>query len=375
MKDEIVVKRSHIVECRKKIRVFRSKSGHEKFDKANKINFYCDEKEKEINEFEKKINEYETYGIYKDALEKDFQFTTPRLKLFDHFFLPNVWEEGEIISLCKFPRLPLSIFSQVSGLWEKDKERFYQAAQEYVENHKIYDDCVTLINIEAYFSDIKDSIQKTLDYFDKDPFTFCMLAAANIEGIVSTYCLDLGHGEREVLGKTISEKVKLLYKKRIMSSFDLDYYTYLYPVFRNRLMHGVLQNLNWKHRACATILDLHSVLKTHDSKILRSNIIRNVKSSNQKAYSYPGMIDLLAVEECVKESGDPEVELLIKNYHDDFLHDVMTKIEGGKKVDYFCSVFAKILDKESIERKRIFASLKPKEDAWSFLERRAELEL
>lgn len=372
IKNENQEKRSHIAESRKKIKEFRKKAECEKFDKANKINYYCDEKNKEINEFEKKINEYETCGIYKDAMERDSRLVLPRLKHFDHFFWPNAWEEGEIISLCKFPQLELNNLGQVSGFWENDKEEFYKIAQEYVVKHGIYDDCVALVKNEVYFCDVKDSIEKTLDYFDKDPFTFCMLATANIEGIVSMYCLDLGHGEREVLGKAISEKVKLLYKKCIVSSFDLDYYTYLYPVFRNRLMHGVPQNHDWKYRACAIVLDLHAILKKHDSKILRSNIIRKIKSDNKKAYSYRGVVDLLAAQECVGESVDSEIELLIKQYHNQFFSDIMAKIDDGKKVEHFCTSFAKKLDINSSERRKIFSSLKPKEDSWKFLEQRAE---
>lgn len=374
IKNENQEKRSHIAECRKKIEELKKKAECEKFDKANKINYYCDEKAKEINEFEKKINEYETSGIYKDAMERDSRLMLPRLKHFDRFFLPRVWEEGEIISLCKFPQLELNKIGQVSGFWENDKDGFYKIAQEYVEKYRIYDDCVSLIKNEVYFSDVRDSIEKTLNYFDKDPFTFCMLAAANIEGIVSMYCLDLGHGEREVLGKAISDKVELLYKRRMMFSLDLDYYTYLYPVFRNRLMHGVQQNLDWKYRACAIVLDLHAILKKHDSKILRSNIIRKIKSDNKKSYSYQGMVELLAANECVGKSGDKEIELLMQKYHALFLSDVMDKIKRGEKVEHFCASFAKKLDKNSSERRMIFSSLKPKEDSWKFLEQRAEMD-
>jgi len=374
LKNEGKEKRIHIAECRDKIEEFKKKAENQKIDKANKILFYCADKEKEINDIEKKIHEYEVCEIYKDALEDDSSFLMSMLNNFDRFFFPNVMEEGKIISLCKFPQLPLNMFGQVSGLWEMDKEKFYQTAQEYVENYKIYDDCVALINNEAYFSDVKDSIKKTLDYFDKDPFAFCMLAAANIEGVISMYCLDLGYGEREVLGNAISEKVKLLQKKRLMTSIHLDYYTFLYPVFRNRIMHGVQQSPNWKFRACAIILDLHAVLKKFESKKLHSNIIRKVKNDNKNGYCYQGMIALLAVDVCLRENVDSEVEFLIKKYHDLFLKDIMTKIDGGEKVDYFCSSFAKRLDKKSIERKKIFASLKPQEEAWSFLERRADVE-
>jgi hypothetical protein len=186
---------------------------------------------------------------------------------------------------------------------------------------------------------------------------------SNIEGLFSKYCSDCNVGEAELLNNAVSEKVRKLSDKGLMDKHEAIYYTFFFPIIRNRLMHGEELSDDWSNRADLLLLDLYRALRVSESPLLHFNVIANVINSLKKGYSYAEMLKFCAIYYFIEKK---DCDYFVEKYKNTFINDVVEKIRKKRKIPYCCKVMALLLDKttEKEQRTLIFQNLGNEFDCW-----------
>lgn len=262
------------------------KNGNIKLDEANK--------EKLLIKTFIERNEKYLEGIIKFKLLKIKSYTIQRCirvlgNLYANFnipysyaWMPNALSSYEDIRLLpKFKDLPLHVYNKIKDEFKQNRNSIFLEAETYINNANIKDKCLNMINDNHILNKRKDLLQKTLSYYDTDSFVFCNIAISQIEGLITDYCFELGYSEDELLSIAIGDKSKLLNEKKLLSQPYYDYYNTVFPVTRNRLMHGSNVSDNFNDLSKLILLDLNSIMEISNSNLfdykIKKIIIENLK--------------------------------------------------------------------------------------------------
>lgn len=359
----------YIEECEsRKITIQKQKDIYS--DKKKKLCFYYDLKIREYRKKEWEIDAYLKKEIFVDAFRTKWGIWSPSYGT----IVPPLDETATLL----YKKFSNKTFNELRALIEEcdlNQNRIYEIAKEYIQKEKIVKKINSLINDTTFLSGIRNSLQKTMRYYSTDSYVFCLLAISQIEGLFYLYCKDIGFEDEQLLSETISGKVALLRKKKMLYWIDEDYYKIYFPIFRNRLMHGIKINDEWDKKAYLILIDLYDALSLSQSNRLHFNMQESLMSKLGTSYSYREMVALYAIYNDIHPQLIKLRDVIVKKYRSDLIKDVENEIKKGK-TDLLCylKIFAESLSlkikSEKELRIKIFQNMdKPKNEheKWALL--------
>lgn len=196
---------------------------------------------------------------------------------YSYAWMPNALSSYEDIRLLpKFKDLPLTTYRKIKNEFKKDRTSIYATAENYINDANIKLKCLNMLNDNHILNNRKELLQKTISYYDTDSFVFCNIAISQIEGLITDYCFELGFSEDELLSIAVGDKSKLLYEKKLLSQPYYDYYNTVFPVTRNRLMHGSNLSNNFDDLSKLILLDLNSIMELSNSSLFDYQIKKKI---------------------------------------------------------------------------------------------------
>ncbi len=339
-------------------------------DKKNKLCFYYDLRIRDYEKKERDICTYQKKQIFMDVFRHKFIMWRPSYGT----ILPPL-DETTILLYKKFSNKTFNELRTLIRECDSNQNKIYEIAEEYVKNEQIDKKISNIIGGTSFLSEIRNSLQKTLKYYSVDPYVFCLLAISQIEGLFYLYCKDMGYEDKQLLSEPISGKVALLREKKMLYWIDEDYYTIYFPIFRNRLMHGIKINDEWEKKACLILIDLYDALSLSQSKRLHYNMQESLMSELSKNYSYREMVALYAIYNDVHPRLIELRDLIVKKYRSNLIKDVEDGIKKGEKdllyylKDFAGSLSLKVKSEKELRVKMFqnMEKLKNKIEKWTFL--------
>jgi hypothetical protein len=277
--------------CESEIKKIQNQNGISP-DKKNKLIFYY------TNEIKKYQHTEEQIEIF---LRKDIYGYTFKIK-------PIMWvppygivqppiDEQTTLVYKKFSKKTIPEVHDILQKCKENPDNLYDFAKEYIQRESILQEANNIIAQNGLLSEIQLSLKKTISYYKKDPYIFCILAISQIEGLFYLYCKDMGYSDKQLLASSISDKVSLLRakNKKILFSLDETYYTIYFPIFRNRMMHGIKINDDWEKKSFLILIDFFEALSTSQSKYLHFNILKKLLDDLNVEFSFEKMTALYAL--------------------------------------------------------------------------------
>ena len=282
--------------------------------------------------------------------------------------IPHFRDEEDVVLMSKFEEMSFHDYATIRNEYKREgeqTEKFKKITRSYIVNNKIYEKCLNIIigNTFIWKKCQKNLLCKVLGYYNYDSYAFSLTVAPNIEGLFSKYCSDCDIGEAEILNNAVSEKARKLSEKGLIYKHEVIYYTYFFPIVRNRLMHGEKLGSDWENRADLLLLDFYRALRVAESSSLHFNVISNVLYALKTSYSYADMLKFCAIYESIEKN---ESDVIIKKYKELFINDIIDRIKKKRKIPYCCRVVALMMDNGTDRERRalIFQHIEKNVDAW-----------
>ena len=158
----------------------------------------------------------------------------------------------------KFGELPVQEFYDALALFHSDKVAFYKWAEEYLNSR--LNALQDLITDNQWFTFRKDILLKAIDFYTKGAYQVSnSIVSLQIEGIITDVLICLGADPKGLEHQQITNKVHALYEHNV-NFFDEEYYSFIFPVIRNRIAHGGAHTTQ-KEDAIMLLLDLSRICK------------------------------------------------------------------------------------------------------------------
>jgi hypothetical protein len=279
----------------------------------------------------------------------------------EHGVRPKLFSEFEISFLNKFPKMDALHALRMANFIEKSNNRakhMSRIASVYIKTYDIITEINNLITKNPVLSNSKESLHKTMDFYDQDKYVFCMLAVSQIEGLFMQYALNLDFSERQLLTKTVSDKAALLEKKDIITSLDLMYYVFYFPIFRNRLMHGVIMNEDVSLYAELVLIDFFNVLDMASSDKFVAHKFEQLLRKNEQGYDFEKHTELYLsapyFDKTVITDHNTRYQQLKDCYWFNYSKDLDVKCDEGTIDQKFKSVASIVVKKDRQFGKKMF---------------------
>ena len=356
--------------CESEIKKIQNQNGISP-DKKNKLIFYY------TNEIKKYQHTEEQIEIF---LRKDIYGYTFKIK-------PIMWvppygivqppiDEQTTLVYKKFSNKAIPEVHKILKKCKDNPNNLYIFAKEYIQKESIIQKANQIIEQNSLLSEIQLSLKKTIAYYKKDPYIFCILAISQIEGLFYLYCKDMGYSDKQLLASSISDKVRLLRakNKRILFSLDETYYTIYFPIFRNRMMHGIKLNDDWEKKSFLILIDFFEALSASQSEYLHFNILKKLLDDLNAGFSFNRITALYALWDffpsCMVKLRD---SIVIK--HKQSIKKEITEQINSNSTEWipYYRKFAENLKNPSEKSLKIeifkYMAKQPIKDKWSFVEK------
>ena len=233
----------------------------------------------------------------------------------------------------KFLNAPARSYPDIKNLYNDNKEEFFEFAKMYI-SEKINDkedvitEIINLIETNHILNRRKDVLKTIFNHYkNEDYISVVNMLPLQIEGIFHDISIELGISESQSNKTAINELLKILDKNT--SSFHyFEYYSFIFPITRNKVAHGKLIEDNFEHTAIMLILDLLPVCKFAVSEDIKINKILNLMKSieeNGKERELIEFIQYLDADIPVFYNISSLKENILKKYSEDKFWDYVNK--------------------------------------------------
>ncbi len=243
----------------------------------------------------------------------------------------------------------------MKSLYEKEPSEFYKRVKEYIIENKIAEKIHELVLSNHRLTFRKQILEEALTAYNTSKYLFCSVIPLQVEGIFYDYCLELGIPEESIKSVSLSEKLDLITKNNPQYS-NFEYYTFRFPLMRNKVAHGKLIEENIEHLADYLMLDLYDVCSMMNSFALpvnqAINIIKVVKDNLEDKkgfvrYALFYNVQIPAFYGLEKEIGQIREKIYERPFWD-FLHELALGDSQALKIGVLKIV--KDLDKAEINK-------------------------
>lgn len=351
----VLIDKNRMETEREQLNALIKQTNCQKRDVQEKIAYYVNDVNEKIETFLEQIQLYEKEQIYRQALQLEDVFISGVYSFVKTGYgvCPKHFTESEIALLNKFPQMDALQALRLAYFIENSKNRvkhMSRMASVYIKKYGIMTKINDLITKNPVLSNSKSSLLKTMAFYNQDKYVFCMLAVSQIEGLFMEYALNLGFSEKQLLTKTVSDKAALLEKKDIITSLDLMYYVFYFPIFRNRLMHGVIMNEDVSLYAELVLIDFFNVLDMASSDKFVAHKFEQLLRENEQGYDFEKHTELYLsasyFDKTVITDHNTRYQQLKDCYWSNYSKDLDVKCDDGTIDQKFKSVASIVVKKD-----------------------------
>ena len=238
----------------------------------------------------------------------------------------------------KFLDLPVSTYKKVKKLHKENQEEFYCFAMDYISGNvegiiNVIEQTYDYINRSHIINSRKNVLLAIIKHFnDKDYVSVVNILPMQIEGIFHDVCLGMGVDESRLDISSINEKLRII-EKELNNFMYFEYYSFKFPVTRNKIAHGRLLEANLEHTAIMLMLDLIPVFELSLSKEIPSNkkmtlldkVLKNDFGSLIEMFNYQDVV----IPSFYCREADLEQALIMYN-KDEFWCYIEEKVKSEK---------------------------------------------
>ena len=317
------------------------------------------------------INESQ-YNLININFYSNSLFKTLHYKFYKSLFMSNYYDEYDIKELTpisnKFLNAPIQEYNEIKNLYYSDKEEFFKFTKEYMAGKRDYtkntiDELTTFIKTNHILNRRKEALKSIINHYkNEDYISVVNMLPLQIEGIFHDICVELGISESELSKTSINELLKLL-DEESHSFHYFEYYSFIFPITRNKVAHGKLIEDNLEHTAIMLLLDLIPVCEFATSEELKINkavnLIKTIKEKN-KYQKLTEFIDYIDIDIPDFYNINSSKEKILCKYQEDAFWDYLfeeIKKENSENINdsKICKYVKKLKKKEIvIERCNIF---------------------
>ncbi|APA83936.1 hypothetical protein [Francisella tularensis] len=240
----------------------------------------------------------------------------------------------------KFLNLPLSSYKKIEDLYKNNKVEFFKLAENYISSNLNRDKSV-IDKIKKYtetnhiIANRKDIILEILKHYNEQNFISVVhMLPMQIEGIFHDICLEIGINESQLDISSINDKLEIM-ESKINNFYYFEYYSFKFPILRNKVAHGKKIEGNIQHTAIMLILDLLPVCEL----CLLKEIPINKKISlldealNDNFDSLIEMFNYKDIEIPSFYQRDNDIKTALEKYKDDAFWDYLENEVKKEKVE------------------------------------------
>ena len=259
----------------------------------------------------------------------------------------------------KFLDLPVRVYPEIKELYVSNKKDFFEFAKMYIseeinDNESVISKIMTAVNTNHILNRRKNVLETILKHYkNEDYISVVNMLALQIEGIFHDISIELGISESQS-NKTAINKLLESLNEKTQSFHYFEYYSFIFPITRNRVAHGELIEDNLEHTAIMLILDLLPVCQFATSEDIKINkVLKLMKSikKDKKEQELVEFINYLDID--IPEFYNLLLRENILNYYDeenfwDYIESELIN-EGNKNInDSKMTQYVKVLKKKEI---------------------------
>ena len=172
----------------------------------------------------------------------------------------------------KLLELEITKHREIRSQYEKgDKTGFYNEAKAYITSKGIVSEIRSPVQTNHRLYQRKKVFEEALKAYEEgSKYLFCSVIPLQIEGLFYDYALELGIDEESIKSVSLSTKLQLIIKRNPQYS-NFEYYTFRFPLIRNKVAHGKLLEEDVDGLADYLLLDLYDMVKLLTSTSLPVN--------------------------------------------------------------------------------------------------------
>lgn len=259
----------------------------------------------------------------------------------------------------KFLDLPLRVYPEIKDLYVSNKKDFFEFAKMYIsdginDNESVITKIMTAVNTNHILNRRKNILETILKHYkNEDYISVVNMLPLQIEGIFHDISIELGISESQS-NKTAINKLLESLNEKTQSFHYFEYYSFIFPITRNKVAHGELIEDNLEHTAIMLILDLMPVCELALSEDIKINKVLKLMNSIEKDKKERELVEFINY----LDIGIPEFyNLLLRenilNYYDEekfwaYIEAEVIK-EGNKNInDSKMTQYVKVLKKKEI---------------------------
>lgn len=198
----------------------------------------------------------------------------------------------------KFLNAAASSYPYIRDLYNDNKEEFFEFAKMYISGkingeEDVITEITNLIETNHILNRRKEVLKTIFNHYkNEDYISVANMLPLQIEGIFHDISIELGISESQSNKTAINELLKILDKNT--SSFHyFEYYSFIFPITRNKVAHGELIEDNLEHTAIMLILDLLPVCKFAVSEDIKLNKILGLMKNIEKNEKESELIEFI----------------------------------------------------------------------------------
>lgn len=225
----------------------------------------------------------------------------------------------------KFLDLPVSAYPEIKELYVSNKISFFEFAKMYISkeinnNESVISRIMNAVNTNHILNRRKKFLETIFKHYEnKDYISVVNMLPLQIEGIFHDISIELGISESQS-NKTAINKLLEVLNEKTQSFFYFEYYSFIFPITRNKVAHGELIEDNLEHTAIMLILDLLPVCEFALSEDIQVNkILKLMKiiEENEDESKLLEFVNYLDIEIPKFYGAFVEKENILKKYRED----------------------------------------------------------
>lgn len=260
----------------------------------------------------------------------------------------------------KFLDLPVSAYPEIKKLYVSNKKNFFEFAKMYISeetnnNESLITRIMNAVNTN-HILNLRKNILETIfkHYENKDYISVVNMLPLQIEGIFHDISIELGISESQS-NKTAINKLLEVLNEKTQSFYYFEYYSFIFPITRNKVAHGKLIEDNLEHTAIMLILDLLPVCQFATSDDIKINKVLQLMKSieeNEEEAKLLEFTNYLDVEIPKFYDSFVQKENILKKYSEDkfwkYINEEIIKERNENINDTKMIQYVKILKKNEI---------------------------
>lgn len=248
----------------------------------------------------------------KDFLRKDLfieafynSTTTPRFSIKRYpFKMAKLFYINENMSeiIHKISFVPITEITEFCTLFNHNRKEFYHKIREKYPPKILMDDIKKAVCTNHILQHKESILHKLLNFYLNDEWElFLNICPQQIEGMLYNLALEIGIKEESLKTSSITDKANFIFEKsKLFSEYDHEYFSFIFPIVRNRISHGQNLGVNLEDIAYSLLFDLKTIVLFYKSSILNYNkavsIMNKIEKDESNIYYLLEYIDLFGTK-------------------------------------------------------------------------------